>query len=89
MLIGKNSPHDMNNTIAKHAEVFLEYSLEHFDCYWLTTHCKDGDDQRVLHQLGIYADENVLSLARAINPTSWKTLKTEAVDFESDFLLAG
>jgi len=37
-VIGKNSPSDINNAIAKHAEDFLKYSLMNFDCYWLTTH---------------------------------------------------
>jgi hypothetical protein len=85
VLIGKNGPHDINNTIAKHAEAFLKYSLKNYDCYWLTTHCKEGDNQQVLHRLTIYADEGILSLASDIKPTSWRTLKTEAIDFQSDF----
>jgi len=85
VLIGKNSPSDINNAIAKHAEDFLKYSLKNFDCYWLTTHCKEGDNRRVINQLSIYADEGILSLARSIKPTSWVTLKTEAIDFQSDF----
>ena len=85
VLIGKNSPSDINNAIAKHAEDFLKYSLRYFDCYWLTTHCKDGDNRRVINQLNIYADEGILSLAQDIKPTSWVTLKTEAIDFQSDF----
>jgi hypothetical protein len=85
VLIGKNSPHDINNAIAKHSEDFLKHALANFDCYWLTTHCKDGDNQRVLRQLKFYADECILGLAKVIKPTSWKTLKTEAIDFHSDF----
>jgi hypothetical protein len=79
VLIGKNSPRVINNAIAKHAEDFLKYTLKYFDCYWLTTHCKDGDNQRVLNQLKIYADEGILSLAKVIKPTSWVTLKTETI----------
>ena len=35
--------------------------------------------------MNIYADEGILSLAQAIKQTSWVTLKTEAIDFQSDF----
>ena len=85
VLIGKDNSRDVNNAIAKHAEDFLNYSLQYSDCYWLTTHCKDGDNQRVLNQLDIFADEGIPSLAKTIEPTSWITFKTEAIDFHSDF----
>jgi hypothetical protein len=32
-----------------------------------------------------FTDKNILNLLQTIKPTNWQTLKTEAIDFESDF----
>ena len=85
VLIGKMRPGDINCTIAKYVEGFLKYSLASFECFWLSTHCKNGDKKRIMQQLSVYADESILSLAKDIKPTFWRTLKTEAIDFQSDF----
>ncbi len=69
---------------ADHALAFIDYIIENFDCYWLTTHCK-GDTKPVLNRLSEYFDQTVIEKLRALKPTSWNTLKTEAIDFFSDF----
>jgi hypothetical protein len=85
VLLGKNNPNDTEIILAKHAKEFLEFCLENFKCYWLTTHCKDGDASPLIQQLREYADDSVIELIRRFCPAIWKTLKTEAIDFASDF----
>ena len=71
---------------AKHAEeliLFLTSGL--YDCYWLTTHCK-GDNAPTLQYLsGRFSDKVMKRLSR-IKATDWDTLKTEAIDLDSDFI---
>lgn len=85
VLLGKAQPADKEIILARHAREFLEYCAQHYQCYWLTTHCKDGDTAHVVNMLERYAAEPVMRLVLAINSTSWKTLKTEVIDFQSDF----
>lgn len=63
---------------------FIDYILGNFDCYWLTTHCK-GNTGPVLNHLSNYFDQEIIEQLRVIKPTAWNTLKTEAIDFLSDF----
>lgn len=85
VLLGKTKPDDMEVILAKHVKEFLEFCLQRYKCYWLTTHCREEDTTTVINLLKRYADESVMELIRAVNSTSWKTLKTEAIDFQSDF----
>lgn len=62
---------------------FLEFITEHFDCYWLTTHCK-GDVLPAVEYVKKYIPNCEAYLSK-IKPTQWNTLKTEAIDFGSDF----
>jgi len=83
VLLGKNSLNEV--TLAPYAKEFLSFCLENFKCYWLTTHCKDGEIENVIRQIKEYADDFVIGLIRQILPTTWETLKTEVIDFTSDF----
>lgn len=85
VLLGKNRPHDAGIVLANHARGFLEFCLPRFECFWLTTHCKEGDATRVLGLLRRYSEEPVMRLIKEVRPTYWKTLKTEAIDFGTDF----
>lgn len=66
----------------------LEYCLEHYptSTYWLTTHCKHGENRvdRALH--GEFPDELVEQIYNTFQPTNWDVLKTDAIDFASDFI---
>ncbi len=62
---------------------FLKFVTEHFDCYWLSTHCK-GDTLSAVNYVSDYIP-NCESFLSKIKPTQWNTLKTEAIDFDSDF----
>ena len=85
ILLGKDSPDDAQIILAKHAKKFLEFCLAHFQYYWLTTYCKEGNTTVVANLLRRYADESLMELIRAIAPAPWRTLKTEAINFQSDF----
>lgn len=65
-------------------EGFIAFAVKNFDCYWLTTHCK-GSNLTVLKYLKPYFDSEAYSLMATVKPTNWDTLKTEAIDFDSDF----
>jgi len=56
--------------------------------HWLTTHCRNGSDENVLKYLKTRLDphDHDLIIRMKIEPTSWKELKTEAIDFSKDFL---
>ncbi len=75
-----------NKSAAQGSEVFIDYILKHFDCYWLTTHCKVGDTSSVITYLSEYFSPNVIKKLKLIKPTYWNTLKTEGIDFASDFI---
>jgi len=77
VLLGK-SPENNKPALANYAKDLLEYSLDNFDCYWLTTHCK-GSAETAVDYLRAYADAEFLSLAEKINPTNFKTFKVEAL----------
>lgn len=71
-------------TQADHAIQLINFITENFECYWLTTHCK-GNKQTALNYLEKYFDKPTLNRLEKIKPTNWTTLKTEAIDFNSDF----
>ncbi len=69
---------------AEHVSEFIEFITASFDCYWLTTHCK-GDSLTAIRRLKPYLPEDTLDKLSVVKATSWNTLKTEAIDFVSDF----
>lgn len=74
-----------NTTAAPYAVDLIDYVVNNYDCYWLTTHCRYGNADRLLDMLAHYFPSNVMEKMRQIKPTKWDTLKTEAIDFNSDF----
>ena len=76
-----------NNQIklANGAQEFVTYSLENYDCYWLTTHCK-GDCSSALKYMKKYCSDKFFDELKKIKPTNFNVLKTDAIDFEDDFL---
>ena len=85
VLLGQISRNDPTIVLAKHINGFLEFSNLHFDCHWLTTHCKDSNIDNVIKYLSKYSDASTIEYFHKIKPTKWDTLKTEAIDFNSDF----
>ena len=71
---------------ARHAEeLILFLTSGRYDCYWLTTHCK-GDTAPTLQYLSGHFSDKVMKRLSGIKATDWETLKTEAIDFNSDFI---
>jgi len=71
-------------SIAEHSVEFINYVVDNFDCYWLTTHCKE-DSSSAIKYLSMFFDEQILIKIASIKATNWTTLKTEGIDFSSDF----
>lgn len=86
VLLCNRTQDSIDPAIAKYGTEFLEVCLEGHDCYWLTTHCRDGSVDHVIQRLGRYADPGFMKLARQIKPVTWNTLKTEAIDFTQPFV---
>ncbi len=70
---------------AKGVTIFLKYIIENHTVYWLTTHCK-GNTEPVVSYLQKYLPKEAYQLIKEIKPTTWGTLKTDAIDFTQDFL---
>lgn len=63
---------------------FLDFILENFECFWLTTHCK-GNTQTALSYLKSYYPPYIIQKLESVKATQWDTLKTEGIDFTSFF----
>ncbi len=63
---------------------FIHYILANFNCYWLTTHCK-GYSTPALKYLNQFFDNVIIEKLKTVKTTNWSTLKTEAIDLNSDF----
>ena len=74
------------NKLANHAEEFIEFLVENFDVYWLTSLAKDGDANNVIDIIDGLSRYDISEYLEDIEPTSWSTNKTEAIDLESNFL---
>lgn len=73
------------DTYATGSIELIEYITKEFDCYWLTTHCK-GDSEPTIEYLSRYFPSDVIEKLRKIKPTYWEDLKTEGIDFDSNFI---
>lgn len=75
-----------NTRAAPGVDEFIAFITQQFECYWLTTHCK-GDSSSALKYLAQFLlPATIEKLKDAFQPTNWDTLKTEAIDLESDFI---
>lgn len=57
----------------------------HFNCFWLTTHCRHGTNKAVQY-LSQYYDSETVQLLSKVQPAYWNDLKTEGIDFDEDFI---
>ncbi len=71
-------------TLPPYAFEFIDFVIQHFDCYWLTTHCK-GDPSTALRYLADFYPADYIQKLSKLKPTCWDTLKTEAIDFAQPF----
>jgi hypothetical protein len=73
-----------NTKAVFNVELFIDFLVNSFDCFWLTTHCK-GDLKPTIKYLEHFFDHTTIELLKQVKATNWNTLKTEAIDFNSDF----
>lgn len=76
---------DMYGKPAAGLEEFL-VALRGHDTYWLTTHCTTGDPRHARELMKSLLSKEYHADIERIKPTAWKTMKTEAIDFDSDFI---
>jgi len=74
-----------DHRIPDYAEDLIYYLVANHNCYWLTTHCRGGENRAVNYLAQFYKGE-ILEKLMLILPTDWLDLKTEAIDFESEFV---
>lgn len=79
---------DLTENCGKPAEGLLEFleALRPHKTYWLTTHCPDGNPERAREIMKRVVPEEYYSDIDRIKPTEWRDLKTNALDFNSDFI---
>ena len=72
---------------ANYADEFLQAVLEKYpdSTYWLTTHNWKGEN-RAKEILAPHLDPETVILLDKVKPSDWNELKTDAIDFEQDFL---
>jgi hypothetical protein len=66
---------------------FIKYAVEHFDVYWLTTHCMDGTTEHAIEYLNRAAEEDLRPWLEKFKPVIWSLKKTEAIDFSKPISL--
>lgn len=70
---------------AKYADEFIKRVVSSFPTYWLTTHCRQGENY-TLSLLSRFFSKATMEYLRLIKPTEWNTNKTEGIDFSVPFL---
>ncbi len=73
------------NKPAAHLEEFLE-ALSLHNVYWLTTHCRHGDETNAQRHLQKIFPSELFQYVLAYKPTTWSENKTEAIDFSKPFV---
>ncbi|MDP2630272.1 MAG: hypothetical protein Q8P56_02595 [Candidatus Uhrbacteria bacterium] len=67
-----------------HAVEFLKEITAKHVCYWLTTHCRGGENRAPEYLLSMMSFE-AREYIDKILPTDWNARKTDAIDFSQDF----
>lgn len=72
---------------ANYADEFLQTILERYpdSTYWLTTHNWNGEN-RAKEVLALYLRPETVKLLDKIKPAEWGEHKTDAINFDEDFL---
>ena len=66
-------------------EEFL-VALRPYDTYWLSTHCMNGNPEFAQRLMKKKVSEEFYEDIERVTPTAWSVLKTDALDFTSDFI---
>lgn len=73
-----------DKTLPLYIEEFLWFVTRNFECFWLTTHCRGGENGSLAY-LKKYFPEELICLIEDIKPLYWDSLKTEGIDFHGNF----
>ncbi|MBC7951167.1 MAG: hypothetical protein H7Z12_05000 [Rhodospirillaceae bacterium] len=70
---------------------FLQWATDRYDCAWLTSRNRDGNDDAIRtifrHAIGPGDEADAVdSLLARIRPTRWDEYKAQAIDFTTPFL---
>lgn len=68
------------------ATELIQYAVDHFGVYWLTTFCKGGDASQARQVVAQASDDDLSPYLDKIQPSRWSLAKTEAIDFSQPFL---
>ncbi len=79
---------DLTDMYCKAAAGLEEFivALRPYDTYWLTTHCTTGDSENARRIMKGVLPEDLHADIDRIKPTVWQDRKTDAIDFDSDFI---
>lgn len=72
--------------LAEGAADFIKYAADHFEVYWLTTHCMDDTTAHAIDYLQRATDEDLRPWLEKFKPLTWSLKKTDAIDFSKPFL---
>lgn len=74
--------------IGQPADGLVEFfeALRTHEVYWLTTHCMHGDSEHARKKVKAVLPKELYADVDHILPTTWSVLKTEAIDFSTDFI---
>ena len=61
-------------------------ALRPYDTYWLTTHCTTGDPENARRIMKVVLPPALHPDIDRIKGTVWSDMKTEALDWDSDFI---
>ncbi len=79
---------DLSENLGKAAAGLEDFiiALRPHDTYWLTTHCRTGDPTRPREIMKRVLPEELHADIDRIKPVHWDINKTDALDFDSDFI---
>ncbi|MDP4265887.1 MAG: hypothetical protein Q8880_00455 [Bacteroidota bacterium] len=69
---------------AENGKEFINFIVNNFDCYWLSTRCK-GETELAMNYLSMFYDSETMELLKTINPTEWGAMKTDAIEMTDEW----
>ena len=71
--------------VPEYALEFIDFLTDSYNCYWLTTHCRTGEN-KALQYLSEYYDHSTIAKLARVKPTDWTNKKTEGIDYSRSFI---
>ena len=74
-----------DHKIPEYAEELISYLTDQHEVFWLTTHCRGGENGAIKYLSQFYSGTTLVELEK-VKQTDWMDLKTEALDINSEFI---